>query len=258
MSKAYDSYDYRSYWEGRRYEHESEMVALSALFKKIPNPGHVLDVGCGFGRLAPSFIYNAASSTFSDPSKKLLMRAKSQLKIGKEKNTSFPKVSFVEATLTELAKLTNKTFDTILCVRVVHHIDDIESAIKDLSNLASPEGYLILEFANKLHAKAMLECILKGDLTFPLEIFPKDRRSKQSKKRGAITFVNHHPDLVNELIEKSGFKILERRSVSNGRSRLLKKAMPKKMLSFCERCLQRPLARLNFGPSMFVLAQKTN
>ena len=35
MSPAYDTYDYLSYWEKREYEHESEVIALSAFLKKI-------------------------------------------------------------------------------------------------------------------------------------------------------------------------------------------------------------------------------
>ena len=250
MSAAYDSYDYAAYWDGRDYEHKSEMIALNALFGSVSKMDSLLDVGSGFGRLSPSYIQKFKKITLADPSRDLLKKAKKHIKSSH--------VSFVQSTLQNLPKKLSKKFDVVMLVRVMHHIEDADEAITALNKLVKDDGYIILEFANKLHAKALFNKIIrKGDLTFPLEIHPNDRRSPDTKSKRNIAFVNHHPDVIKKLLSEHGFKIIQTRSVSNIRSSKLKKILPFSFLITCERCLQLPFSRLNFGPSLFILAQKT-
>jgi len=44
------SFSYPKYWEKRRYEHLSEIIALRKLIEKIPHDkrGDLIDVGAGF------------------------------------------------------------------------------------------------------------------------------------------------------------------------------------------------------------------
>ena len=51
MAAAYDNYDYPSYWQGREYEHQSDVIALKSLLDQIPAIRALLEVGvvaCGF------------------------------------------------------------------------------------------------------------------------------------------------------------------------------------------------------------------
>ena len=59
MPAAYDSFDYPSYWEGREYEHNSELIALRRLISLIPKIDTLLEIGAGFGRLTPEYLYRA-------------------------------------------------------------------------------------------------------------------------------------------------------------------------------------------------------
>ena len=38
-------------------------------------------------------------------------------------------------------------------IRVLHHIEDIDNAFVNVSNLLKEKGYFILEFPNKTHLK---------------------------------------------------------------------------------------------------------
>lgn len=250
MGAAYDTYDYTSYWEGREYEHRAEVEALKDLLGKIPKLTKILEIGAGFGRLVPIYAYRAKKLIVSDPSAGLLKDARKKVKQYKPR--------FIHAgydTLVE--KLRAKTIDLVILVRVLHHIEDPKDCFEAVNRLLDDRGYFILEFANKSHFKAKVKEFFKGNLTYPFDIFPKDIRSERSKKKDTIPFYNYHPDKIAEMLEKTGFEIIEKRSVSNFRSPLLKRTFPINFVLTIEKLLQKPLACLNFGPSIFILARKT-
>ena len=114
---------------------------------------------------------------------------------------------------------------------------------------------MLLEFANKKHFKAIIKEFTKGNLTFPLEIFPKDIRSKRNIKKNTLPFINYHPDIMYKFLTDGGFEIKEILSVSNTRWGFLKKYVSTETLLSIEKIIQNPFAKFNWGPSIFVLAQ---
>jgi ubiquinone/menaquinone biosynthesis C-methylase UbiE len=250
MAAAYDTYNYPSYWEGRDYEHESEIIAIKDLLGNIEKIDRVLELGAGYGRLTPSYMYRAKKIILSDPSSKLL-------KIARENFKDQKNISYIHSSLENIDnQLRNKAVDLILLVRVLHHLDDCCNAFETVNKLLKDGGYFMLEFANKRHLKATFSQFIKGDLTFPIDIFPKDIRSEKHKKQKTLPFVNYHPDDITKKLEEAGFKIIEKRSVSNIRSRTIKRMLPLDTLLSVESGLQKPLSNINFGPSIFVLSQK--
>lgn len=249
MSAYYDNYDYPSYWIGREYEHESELIAIRAFLEKIPKIRTILEVGSGFGRLVPAYAFRAKKIILSEPSGKLL-------KIARLSNPQ-DKFSFIQTTAQNLTtKLKRGSVDLALCVRVVHHVEDMGQLIETICSLLKKRGYLILEFANKKHLKATILEFLKGNFTFPIDIFPSDKRSLRSVRANSLPFLNYHPDEIRKKLADCDFKIIEARSVSNIRSSFLKKHLATETLVSLERSLQVPLSYINFGPSIFLLAQK--
>lgn len=247
MPAAYDTYNYPSYWKGREYEHKAEEIALKDLLEKIPKTDTVCEIGAGFGRLVPTYLSYAKHIIVSDPSARLLSVA--QKIFSKES-----KIRFVQSTLTNLpSHIRPGSLDLAILVRVLHHIEDLEGAIDTLCRLVKRGGFLILEFANKSHAKATLKEFLRGNITFPIDIFPK---AVEKMKRKTLPFLNYHPDDIKGALVRCDFKIIDKLSVSNIRSSLVKKIIPTRILLFIERLLQRPLATINFGPSIFILAKK--
>lgn len=250
MPAAYDSYDYPAYWKGREYEHASEFLAIKNLLLKIPKVERSIEIGAGFGRLLPSYQFRVKKAVLSDPSSKLISKARSKYK----KNKS---VEIIQSTLDNIKNSKrNKSFDLCVMVRVLHHIENIDKAFRNINLLLKDKGYLIIEFPNKNHLKASLKRIAKGDLTYPIRIFPIDIRSKKNIKNKTLPFINYHPDHVIEKLKNSGFEIIETRSVSNIRSTFMKKVFPLSFLLDIEKYLQVPLSKVNFGPSFFVLARK--
>jgi len=249
MSAPYDNYDYPAYWTGREYEHESEVMAIRAFLQKIPKIRTILEVGAGFGRLVPAYAFRAKKIILSDPSGKLLSLAR----------LSYPQkyFSFIQTTALNLPKKIRRgSVDLVMCVRVIHHLEEIDQVIENFCATLKKRGYLILEFANKRHLKATVLEFFKGNFTFPIDIFPKDRRSLRSQRAKSLPFLNYHPDEVRRKLLECDFQILETRSVSNIRSPFLKRHLSTETLVSLERFLQKPLSYINFGPSIFVLAQK--
>jgi ubiquinone/menaquinone biosynthesis C-methylase UbiE len=247
MPAAYDKYDYPSYWIGREYEHGSEVIVIEEYLNLIPKINKTLDIGAGFGRLTSSYIYRSKKVILSDPSSKLLKIARDEYP---EK-----KVKFIHSGVENLRKILKpKSIDLVIMVRVLHHIENPSSAFRIVNRILNNKGYFILEFANKTHFKASALEFIKGNFTFILDIFPKDRCVNKRKK--TLPFLNYHPDIIIELLEKEGFKIIRKRSVSNIRSSLIKKIFTTEMCLFFEKHFQKILSYINFGPSIFILAQK--
>lgn len=250
MSAYYDAYDYSSYWRGREYEHSSEVICLKEFLSRIPKIDRSIEIGGGYGRLVPHYIYRIKNCFLTDPSKKELSQAKERL-------ANFKNIKYIQSTLENLpSKVKPRSFDLLIMVRVMHHLTNPDKAFETIEKLAKPGGYLILEFANKIHFKKILSEFFKGNFDFLTEKKEIDVRSEKSKKSKTIAFLNYHPDIIKEELASHNFEILEIRSVSNIRSPFLKKHMPLAFLLFVEGLLQKPLSYFYFGPSIFVLAKK--
>lgn len=249
MPAAYDTYDYPSYWEGREYEHLSEEIALKRLLSEIDNINRLIDVGAGYGRLSKQYIYRSKKIVLTDSSSRLLKMAR--------KNIDSKNTVFVQSTVDNLPKrFKARSFDVLLMIRVLHHIDDIDKCFGIANKLLKDNGYFILEFANKGHFKAVISEITKGNFTFPLEFFPKDLRSKSTKKQKGLPFKNYHFDFIDDLLYENGFVVVNKLSVSNFRNSFIKNSLPIEMLTGIEKYIQKPLSYINFGPSLFLLSKK--
>ncbi len=249
MPAAYDTYDYPAYWKGREYEHGSDIIAIKSFLEKIPSLSSVVEIGAGFGRLVPSFSYRAKKIVLTDPSAKLLNLARKQLK---NKNINFLKIKIENIP----NKINLNSTDLVVCVRVLHHLENIDKAFLACNKILKNKGYFILEFPNKSHFKARVTEYLRGNFTFASDILPKDLRSPKNIRKETIPFYNYHPDYIVKKLEDSGFEIISKRSVSNVRNQFLKKFFPINLFLAIEAYLQKPLASINFGPSIFLLARK--
>lgn len=250
MPAYYDSFDYPAYWIGREYEHRSEIIALKAFLLRIRKIKTILEVGTGFGRLTPTYIFRARRVILSDPSSKLL-------KIAKDEFRNHKNIKYLHTSLENLPnKVRHGSCDLLIMIRVIHHIKNLDQAFKNIGRLLKSRGYLIFEFANKRHWKAIFQEFLKGNLTFPFDIFTTDIKTEKGRRQTILPFLNFHPDQIDRMLLNHGFEIIEKRSVSNIRSTFLKRILPVELLVFLDKISQRILSNIDFGPSIFILARK--
>lgn len=241
MSHFYDDreFSYLDYWKNRNYEHQSEVLAIKK-FLGTSIFEFAADIGGGFGRLTQLLAKHAKKTFLIEPSHKQRVLAKSYLK-------GLPGIT-IGAGTTDQTKLADQSMDLIMMIRVMHHLPDTGSTFVELDRIIRPGGLLILEFANSLNLKARIVSWLTGKAILPI---PLDRRRQANVRRKSIPFVNHHPISVIKVLKNHGFEIMQILSVSNFRG------MPIKPLGL-EKMLQTVLGRLFFGPSIFILAKKTN
>lgn len=243
---SYDdpAYNYQKYWRGRFYENEAEKIALRKILSLITKKESLLDIGGGFGRLTPEYALLFQTCVLLDPSAKLLSQAEKLFQ-------KYPNLK-IKKGWAEKLPFKKESFEVAMLVRTLHHLATPEKAIAEISRILRPGGYLILEFANELHGKNWLRAFWRKDFNF----FTRHTRQNIGRWKNTPPFFNYHPNQIKTLLLSKGLEIIKIFSVSNFRHPFIKKIIPGKFLLFLEKLLQEPLASLNFGPSIFVLARK--
>ncbi|HVV26142.1 MAG TPA: class I SAM-dependent methyltransferase [Candidatus Saccharimonadales bacterium] len=237
-------HNYLKYWTGREYEHAAEEVAIRKLLrgKHFKN---AVDVGGGYGRLCVLLENYADHVTLAEPSQQ-------QLDIAKEFLKDHPEVDRKLMQAADL-KFEDGSVDLLTMVRVMHHLPDPSAEFAEIARVLSPDGVAIIEVANYLHMRNRLKHLARRER---MPVKPVDIRSEANKRDDEIPFVNHNPSTVTRQLEHAGLHVDGTLSVSNLRSVRMKQIVPRPLMVGAEHLLQRPLALVYFGPSIFFLVRK--
>jgi ubiquinone/menaquinone biosynthesis C-methylase UbiE len=234
----YENSHYRyDFWEGqgRQYEHLVEHIALRALLP--PSGDTLMDVGAGYGRLA---------SLYSNYRRVVLLDyARSQLEEARRFLPDLERYTFVVADVYNLP-FVDSSFDTVIMVRVMHHLADAPRALAELYRVVRPQGVMVLEHANKRHWKSVARWLLRRQTWNPFDPDP-------------VEFVDlnfdFHPAWVRRQLVATGFAIEATRAVSFFRIAAVKRLMPAQWLAFLDRIVQPTGKWAQFTPSVFVRAR---
>ncbi len=237
-------HNYLQYWDGRQYEHMAEEIAITKLLRG-KHFKHAVDVGGGYGRLCVDLERYADKVTLAEPSQQ-------QLDIAKDFLKGHPEIDRKLMQADDL-KFQEGSVDLLTMIRVMHHLPDPSTEFKEIARVLSPDGYAIIEVANYLHMRNRVKHLARRER---MPVKPVDIRSEANKREEEIPFVNHNPYTVVRQLEHAGLRVETSLSVSNLRSVRLKQIMPRELMLGAERVLQRPLAAVYFGPSIFFLVRK--
>ena len=235
------NYDYSEYWEreNRKYEHKAEIIALERMLNKIPqNKRKVfVDFGGGYGRLMPVYAQRFEHVILLDYSV-------SNLKKGVEaaEKANIKNISFVAANLYHLP-FRAQSISVGAMIRVIHHIENTSLLFGELGRTVS--GSLLIDCPNKRHFKAVVKGLFGGTLKNVLSHKPYKQPSRKDSEDtcgGKGIFLNYHPKHIEELAKVVGFEKIKRLSVSNFRSRTLKKVLPLGLLVALEKIAQQLMA----------------
>lgn len=242
-------YDYRRYWTERGYEHRAEVLALRSWlggnhYRKA------VDVGGGYGRLTTVLTEYADTVTLAEPSRQQLDAAADFL-------ADYPTITRARLQSDALG-FPDGSIDLVTMVRVMHHIPDPTATFAELARVLRPGGTLLLEVANLANALNRVRYLRAGQRVprTPVDIRSPEHIGTDAAGRDQVAFVNHNPATVRAQLERAGFRVDGQLSVSNLRSERLKRRVGEDRLVALETHLQRPLASIAFGPSLFLRATR--
>lgn len=238
----YNGYDYKKeFWENadRQYEDQADRMAIRKLLPKRMEK--FADIGGGYGRLANEYLKRAHKIYLFDYSKTELEQAK---EIYGDK---------IETKAGDIYDLPFKDgeLDGLMMVRVTHHLKDMKKAVAELYRVLKPGGVAVIEVANKRTLPKMARF-----MTGRSKVNPFDKKVANYKEISKDGFYNYHPKYVEEIFEKTGFRCERVLSVSNFRSRALKKMIGTNRLVKMEDSAQKALAPIRFAPSIYYKLRK--
>lgn len=234
---TYEDLAYRDvFWATRRYEDACDRIALRALLP--PTGGRLIEVGAGFGRLADE--YRGYREVVLLDASEVHVAAARQALAGDER------VRVVLGDAFELP-FEDASFDAVVCVRVLHHIEDPRPVIAEFGRVLRPGGVLIMEFANKRNLKAIARYLARRQTTSPFSPGPLAYKPFH---------YDHAPRTVRRWLRGAGFALERTRAASLLRLPLVTRRVPLRALAAVEGALQGPLGPVTPAPSVFVRARR--
>lgn len=238
----YENVDYQAFWRqgGRRYEDAVERLALRRLTAGMR--GSCLEVGAGFGRLVDEYAPQCSRVLLTDCAENMVRQAERRVQSLGLKNVECRTLNLYDL------RQSGSRFDNVICVRVMHHVEDAAAFFCQVNMALPVGGMFILEYANKRNLLEIGRWLLRRPNLRPF--------AYQPGRRGDGVYYNFHPRYIRDLLHDSGFAIEEELAVSVFRNERLKKLLGWRLLAGLERPLQKPLARLYPAPSVFLRARK--
>ncbi len=231
-------YDYTKYWIGRQYEDIAEKAVLRSL---LPQQGqHILDVGGGFGRLLKIYTPRFKQVTILDYSQNNLQHAREFAQ-----EIGFSHLNTVQGDAYSLP-FNESTFDTVVMVRVLHHLNNPKQVFQEIYRVLKPNGWLILEMANKINLRASLRAWRNQNWQFRQQTEPVHHQVNHTNG----IFLNYHPQSIREMLTSVGFNILHQTSSSNLRLNILKQLLPLPVLLSLDQLIAPLFSRFDLGPSL--------
>ncbi len=234
----YEGSDYQqSFWDrgGRAYEDAVEAIALRRL---LPGAGsRLLDLGAGAGRNVPRYV-GFEQVVLLDYSRTMLEQAQARLGLG-------DRYLYVAADGYRLPFAAG-LFDTVVMVRVLHHMADPQAVLRQVGGVLGARGTFVLEFANKRNLKAIGRWVLRRQAWNPFRPEP-------------IEFLplhfDFHPGTVGGWLADLGLTVERTLTVSHFRSAPLKRLVPLAWLVRFDAWAQLTGGLWQLTPSVFVRAR---
>jgi SAM-dependent methyltransferase len=182
----YEDVDYREFWKDPEQTRQ-DVLEKHLIAEMLPATGHrLIDVGCGYARLAPLYLGRFNEVVLLDGSMSLLRQAH---------ETYGDAATYVAGDAGNLP-FADATFDCLLTIRVLHHLHDLEGALAGMGRVLEKDGRMVFSYHNKRNARRMLEWAVGQR-----EASPFDVESAETYP----TLLSHHPVQVERYLGHAGF-----------------------------------------------------
>ncbi len=218
----------------RRYEDLAERIALRRILP--PTGGRIVEIGAGAGRLAD--LYAGYDEVV------LMDYARSTLLEARQRWGGDPRFRFVAADVYHLP-FASGVFDTLVMVRVMHHLADVPKALAQIVPTLRPNATCVVEYANKRNLKAIARWLLRRQDWSPFDPFPYEFAK--------LNF-DFHPTWMTDCLRQAGLTLTGELTVSHFRAPVLKKLVPPHLLAALDGLAQPTGRWWKLTPSVFVQA----
>jgi SAM-dependent methyltransferase len=198
--------------------------------------GRIAEIGAGFGRLADLYSGYEQVVLF-DYSRTLLADAVANW--GHD-----PRFVFVAGNVYQLP-LASGVLDSLVMVRVMHHLADVPSALGQLERVLHRQSVAVLEYANKRNLKAIARWLLGKQSWSPFATEPVEFV--------ALNF-DFHPTWMREQIATTALEIQQQLAVSHFRLPFLKNRIVAQKLAQWDQLLFGFGGVFPISPSVFLKA----
>jgi 2-polyprenyl-3-methyl-5-hydroxy-6-metoxy-1,4-benzoquinol methylase len=186
----YEGVDYREFWNVLRRRKLDELEH-AIVRKLLPNSGRrIIDVGCGYGRLAECYLDRFQQVIMVDGSMSLLRQA-----VEKTRGQAI----YIASDVTHLPFRTS-SFDAVLMIRVFHHIADSGACFFELHRLLCNDGRFVFSYKNEQHALNVIQWLIGAHKENPYSTVPVG---------GRPTIISHRPKVVHRMLLGSGFSSIQ-------------------------------------------------
>lgn len=182
----YEGVEYHEYWAAADKQKLNELE--HAIVRELLPPAgkRILDLGCGYGRMADCYLGRFQDVVMFDGSVSLLRTA--------QKLTG-GKAHYVAGDINHLP-FHSAAFDNILMILVLHHLTEPAKCLESLGKVICKGGHFVMTYRNKRNALWMAKYLAGAMHGNPF--------SKEPLQLEANIF-NHHPAYIAEMMTAAGF-----------------------------------------------------
>ena len=188
----YEDVKYEEYWQSPARVRQ-DALEKHLISEMLPVHGRrILDLGCGYGRLAPCYLDRFDSVVLCDGSMSLLHQAREA--VG-------DRAIFVAGDVERLP-FKPASFDTVLSIRVLQHVHDLETVLAGMRHILSRDGQLLFSYHNKRNARRVLHYLASRRIANPFGL---------ESAEVSATLLSHHPRRMAAILADAGFSTPEYR-----------------------------------------------
>ncbi len=200
-----DAYNYYlKYDEEKRIKRDRAhmiefMSSMQTIEKYITPKTRLIDIGCGTGNYSIALAPKCREVLATDLMDNLLDVLRD--KIEKEGSQN---ISCLCANVLDIPQLVDKTYDVILCMGPLYHLNDTETrrqCYENIKKISNPDAVVIFTY---LTTHAPFSAVLKGK--FPASTFFENQQ-KDNYYQGAFYFTS--PDFIAREMGDNSFEIIE-------------------------------------------------